>query len=59
MWRMVATLLLLIGCAPLQAPAGPEVVEPVLHEAHVVAADGALLPLRSWLPQVGPLARLW
>ena len=53
MWRMVATLLLLIGCAPLQAPAGPEMGEPVLHDAHVVAPDGALLPLRSWLPQAG------
>lgn len=53
MWKMVPTLLLLIGCAPLQAPAGPEAGEPVLHEAHVIAADGALLPLRSWLPRAG------
>ena len=51
---MAAALLLLIGCAPLQAPAGPEVATPMLHEARLVAADGAELPLRSWLPQAGP-----
>lgn len=49
----MATLLLLIGCAPLQAPTGPETSEPVLHEAWLIAADGAQLPLRSWLPQAG------
>ena len=51
---MAATLLLLLGCAPLQAPAGPELAQPVLDEARLVAADGAELPLRSWLPQAGP-----
>ena len=50
----MAALLLLIGCAPLQAPAGPELTRPVLDEARLVAADGAELPLRSWLPEVGP-----
>ena len=50
----MATLLLLIGCAPLQAPAGPELTRPVLDEARLVAADGAELPLRSWLPEAGP-----
>jgi alpha-beta hydrolase superfamily lysophospholipase len=51
---VVAALLLLIGCAPLQAPAGPELTRPVLDEARLVAADGAELPLRSWLPEAGP-----
>jgi alpha-beta hydrolase superfamily lysophospholipase len=51
---VVAALLLLIGCAPLQAPAGPELIRPVLDDARLVAADGAELPLRSWLPEAGP-----
>jgi alpha-beta hydrolase superfamily lysophospholipase len=50
----VAALLLLIGCAPVQAPAGPELIRPVLDDARLVAADGAELPLRSWLPEAGP-----
>jgi alpha-beta hydrolase superfamily lysophospholipase len=51
---VAAVLLTLISCAPLQAPAGPDVAAPVLHQARLVAADGAELPLRSWLPQAGP-----
>jgi alpha-beta hydrolase superfamily lysophospholipase len=54
MGAVAAVFLLLIGCAPLQAPTGPELAAPVLHQARLVAADGAELPLRSWLPQVGP-----
>jgi alpha-beta hydrolase superfamily lysophospholipase len=51
---LTAAVLLLIGCAPVLAPAGPEVAAPALDEARLVAADGAELPLRSWLPQAGP-----
>lgn len=50
----VAGLLLVLACAPVQAPAGPEVVAPILQEDALLAADGLRLPMRSWLPQSGP-----
>ena len=45
--------LLLGGCTPLTHPAGPKHVEPQLRKAHFVATDGAVLPVRSWLPDNG------
>jgi alpha-beta hydrolase superfamily lysophospholipase len=54
----VAAVLVAMRCAPVQAPAGPEVEGPVLHEGHLAAADGAELPLRSWLPEAPPKAVL-
>ena len=47
-------VLLVLACAPVQAPAGPEVAAPSLQEDALVMADGARLPLRSWLPESGP-----
>lgn len=44
-------LLLLIGCAPLLNRPGPASAAPQLHAAHFVAADGAVLPVRQWLPR--------
>ena len=56
--RLLATvvggLLLVLACAPVQAPAGPEVAAPTLHEDALSASDGARLPMRSWLPENGP-----
>ncbi|MGX2040443.1 alpha/beta hydrolase [Methylocaldum sp. MU1018] len=45
--------LLLGGCTPITHPAGADQVEPQLHKAHFVAADEAVLPVRSWLPEDG------
>lgn len=45
--------LLLGGCTPLIHPPGLEHVEPQLRKAHFVATDGAVLPVRSWLPRDG------
>lgn len=45
--------LLLGGCTPLTHPAGPKHVEPQLRKAHFVATDGAVLPVRTWLPSHG------
>ncbi|MGF1641761.1 MAG: alpha/beta hydrolase [Rhodospirillales bacterium] len=44
------------GCAPVVIPAGPPVTTPVLRDDRLVAADGAALPVRSWLPDEGPPA---
>jgi acylglycerol lipase len=43
--------LLLGGCTPLIHPPGPKHVEPQLRKSHFVATDGAVLPVRSWLPR--------
>lgn len=48
--------LLLSACATAPHPAGPDVQAPVLDADAMVAADGARLPLRSWLPEAGPKA---
>ena len=47
-------LMLLLACAPVQVPAGPTTAAPVLAGDVLVTADGASLPLRSWLPRSGP-----
>ncbi|MFM8333427.1 MAG: lysophospholipase [Candidatus Methylumidiphilus sp.] len=46
-------LLLCAACAPVVSGLGPATVEPVLARAHFVAADGAVLPVRTWLPPGG------
>lgn len=48
--------LLLAACAPRLELPGPSVTAPVLAAHHFVAADGAHLPLRSWLPKERPWA---
>jgi alpha-beta hydrolase superfamily lysophospholipase len=52
--RLAGAVLVLIGCSPVLAPAGPDVVPLALDEARLVATDGAELPLRSWIPESGP-----
>lgn len=49
------TLLLLSACTPLVNYPGRAVVEPMLRNDHFIAADGAWLPVRSWLPQDRPV----
>jgi alpha-beta hydrolase superfamily lysophospholipase len=47
----VALLTLPIGaCAPVVKPARTASVQPLLGRAHFAADDGAVLPVRSWLP---------
>ena len=50
--------LLAASCAPVVKPMGPPVEAPRLDEAadRLVAADGAVLPLRAWLPSGKPKA---
>lgn len=48
--------LLLSACAAATHPAGPDIQAPALEADAIVAADGARLPLRSWLPKAEPRA---
>nr|WP_235062899.1 alpha/beta hydrolase [Paramagnetospirillum caucaseum] len=48
--------LLLSACAATTHPAGPAIRPPVLEDGAIAAADGARLPLRSWLPDGEPRA---
>ena len=52
---MLAILLLLSGCAPLVNYPGQMVLKPRIEKGHFVAGDGAVLPVRSWLPTDKPL----
>ena len=45
------------GCSPVVNHPGKQIVEPRLDNDHFVAVDGALLPVRSWLPQDGEPAK--
>ena len=54
--RAALWLLALVGaaaCAPVVTPAGPPVATPELDRDHIVAADGAALPVHAWLPDNG------
>jgi acylglycerol lipase len=49
-------LLLLVGCAgPQLQPTGGESGTPRLHDDHVIADDGYVLPLYRWLPEDVPV----
>jgi len=49
---VLVILLLALGCSHKQRqPAGAAVHAPVMHDDHVLTADGYRLPLRRWLPQ--------
>jgi len=52
---VVLVALLSAGCAPMVMRPGPAVSAPVLEHTRFVAADGAVLPVRSWLPQGEPV----
>ena len=41
-------ILIVAGCAPVIVGYGPDAAEPKLTPTHIVAADGAQLPLRIW-----------
>lgn len=44
------------ACAPRVEPAGPFLSPPQLKDDRIVAADGAILPLRRWMPDRRPRA---
>lgn len=58
MTRRAALLccLLLAACAPRIERPGPAVSEPELAAGRFIAADGAVLPMRDWLPEGEPRA---
>ncbi len=53
---MATLVLALAACAPRIEAAGPPVVEPALNADHVLAADGARLPVRMWQADGEPKA---
>jgi alpha-beta hydrolase superfamily lysophospholipase len=52
---MAAALLVLSACSPQVNHPGRQVREPGIEKGSFVAADGALLPLRAWLPGDRPV----
>jgi acylglycerol lipase len=52
---VVATLLGISACAPRVNSPGPLVTEPKIMNGHFIAADGAMLPVLSWLPKHKPV----
>ena len=57
LYSMLVCLTLLAGCAtPLAQQRGERLSAPRLEADHVIAADGAKLPLSTWRPQGAPRA---
>jgi acylglycerol lipase len=52
---MAAMLLILSACSPVVNHPGKQVLEPKIQKENFVAGDGAMLPVRSWLPKAGPV----
>ncbi|HIJ89037.1 MAG TPA: alpha/beta hydrolase [Desulfuromonadales bacterium] len=55
---IAVTLLTLSACSPLVNHPGPQITVPKIDHEHFIAADGALLPLRRWLPIDAPATAL-
>lgn len=53
-----STLLSLAACAPTVVGLGPETQAPELAQDRLVARDGAVLPMRSWVPAQPPRAAI-
>ncbi len=49
----VLLLAAVAACAPRVDRPGPVVIKPVLEDAQMRTADGALAPVRRWLPETG------
>ncbi|MBT5111406.1 MAG: alpha/beta hydrolase [Rhodospirillaceae bacterium] len=47
-WRLFGLIVIMTGCAPVIVGSGPRIAEPALTPTHIIAADGARLPLRHW-----------
>ncbi|MFZ4855302.1 MAG: alpha/beta hydrolase [Desulfuromonadaceae bacterium] len=52
---IAVTLLTLSACSPLVNHPGPQIAIPKIAQEQFIAADGALLPVRRWLPKDAPL----
>ncbi len=50
---LAAALTVAAGCTPMVITAGPAIDEPTLTGEGFMAADGALLPMHSWMPEEG------
>jgi alpha-beta hydrolase superfamily lysophospholipase len=55
LYPLLAVCLALAGCAPWVNRPGPPVAEPRLARGYFSTSDGAVLPVRSWLPKSGAL----
>ena len=51
---IVVALFVLPACLPQVNHPGKQVVNPKIESGHFVAADGAVLPVRTWLPVDNP-----
>lgn len=52
---IIAVVLLVVSaCSPLEHPPGKQIGEPKLEKDRYIAADGSMLPVRSWLPKNSP-----
>ncbi|HJN22312.1 MAG TPA: alpha/beta hydrolase [Rhodospirillales bacterium] len=47
------SILIVCACAPTVLPPGPAVTRPTLEDDGFIAADGARLPVRTWMPRIG------
>lgn len=53
-YTVIAILLFVGGCEPVVRLPGPTVTTPRLQADHFITDDGAVLPVRRWLPPVSP-----
>ncbi len=51
----VTILFILSACAPKVYQPATQTVEPRLEDGRYITRDGAVLPVRSWLPKQGPV----
>ena len=56
LFAVMTVVALVAGCMPRVEPAGPAVVAPAIRDGGMIAADGAKLPYRRWLPAGRPKA---
>ena len=52
----IGMIFLLGACSPRLEPAGPVIQVPALTTSEIIQSDGAVLPLRRWLPDDEPRA---
>ena len=55
-WAALLVAFAVAACAPRLEPPGAAVQQPVITDTAFIAADGARLPMRSWLPEGAPRA---
>jgi alpha-beta hydrolase superfamily lysophospholipase len=55
LWLLLRQFFLSSACSPLVNFPGKPVMQPKLANDHFSAADGTILPVRSWLPKSTPV----